>query len=185
MAKDAERRLHILSRRQRILDRELAGIERTTHTKVAASLSISRDSDRQACTWALCDSGICFQPGKHCPQAARRCCWMPSRSTFESPNTRLGYSHQGREFSDHAAELRKHPQVAQANPHLLGAGHIERFRRSSVVHSQDRDESRLVADNINLPTCNDAIRESSSGISCWEKPYRGEQRRTKCIVFAC
>jgi hypothetical protein len=29
------------------------------------------------------------------------------------------------------------------SPHLLGAGHIKRFRRSSVVHSQDRDESRL------------------------------------------
>jgi hypothetical protein len=24
----------------------------------------------------------------------------------------------------------------------MGAGHIERFRRSSVVHGQDRDESR-------------------------------------------
>jgi hypothetical protein len=55
----------------------------------------------------------------------------------------LGYSHQGQEFSDHAAELRKHPQVALGSPHLLGADHIKRFRRSAVVHSQDRDESRL------------------------------------------
>ena len=46
-------------------------------------------------------------------------------------------------ISDHAAELRKHLQVAPRNPHLLGAGHIKRFRRSSVVHGQDRDESRL------------------------------------------
>lgn len=31
------------------------------------------------------------------------------------------------------------------DPHLLGAGHIKRFRRSSVVHGNDRDESRLAA----------------------------------------
>src|SRR5208283_938295 len=46
------------------------------------------------------------------------------------------------EFSDHAAELRKHPQVAPGSPHLLGAGHSKRFRRSAVVNSQGRDESR-------------------------------------------
>ena len=47
----------------------------------------------------------------------------------------LRYSHQGQEFSDHAAELRKHPQVAPGSPHLLGAGQIKRSRRSAVVHS--------------------------------------------------
>ncbi len=36
------------------------------------------------------------------------------------------------------------PQVASGSPHLLGAGHIKRFRRSSVVHGQDRNESRLI-----------------------------------------
>jgi len=54
----------------------------------------------------------------------------------------LGYSHQDQEFSDHAAELRKQPQVVPESPHLLGAGRIKRFRRSAVVHGQDRDESR-------------------------------------------
>jgi hypothetical protein len=55
----------------------------------------------------------------------------------------FGYSQQGRELSDHSAELRKHPQVAPESPHLLGAGRSKRFRRSAAVHSQDRDESRL------------------------------------------
>jgi hypothetical protein len=54
----------------------------------------------------------------------------------------LRYSHRGQEFSDHAAELRKHPQVALGSPHLLGAGHSKRFRSSAAVHRQDRDESR-------------------------------------------
>jgi hypothetical protein len=42
----------------------------------------------------------------------------------------LGYSRQGQEFSNHAAELRKHPQVT-LGPHLWGAGHIKRLRRSA------------------------------------------------------
>jgi WD40 repeat protein len=35
----------------------------------------------------------------------------------------------------------------------LGAGHIKRFRRSSVVHGQDRDESRLATVDVNGNTC--------------------------------
>ena len=58
----------------------------------------------------------------------------------------LGYSYQSQKFSDHAAELRKHPKVTPGSPYLLGAGHIKRFRRSSVVHGQDCDESRRRAD---------------------------------------
>src|SRR5712692_6520221 len=75
---------------------------------------------------------------------------MPIRLVADNQNrlfwragTGLGYPYQGRESSDHAAELRntfRSPQGAAP----LGAGHIERFRRSSVVHGQDRDESRLV-----------------------------------------
>jgi hypothetical protein len=52
------------------------------------------------------------------------------------------YSHEGHEFSDHVAELQGHPQVDRGSRISLGTGHIKRFRRSSVVHGQDRDESR-------------------------------------------
>jgi hypothetical protein len=55
----------------------------------------------------------------------------------------LSYSHEGHEFSDYAAELRRHPQVDRGSRIFLGTGHIKRFRRSSVVRGQDRDESRL------------------------------------------
>ena len=41
------------------------------------------------------------------------------------------------------AELRKHSQVAPGSPHLLGTGHSKRFRRSAVLHSRGRDESRF------------------------------------------
>ena len=54
----------------------------------------------------------------------------------------LSYSHEGHEFSDHPAELRRHPQVDRGSRIFLDTGHIKRFRRSSVVHGQDRDESR-------------------------------------------
>ena len=76
-------------------------------------------------------------PARRSRPPARR-----SRPAGSGP-TSVGYSHQGQELSNHPAELRKHPQVAQRSPHLLGAGHIKRFRRSAVVHSQARDESRL------------------------------------------
>ena len=34
-------------------------------------------------------------------------------------------------------------KCAPGSPHLMGAAHIKCFRRSYVVHGQDRDESRL------------------------------------------
>ena len=55
----------------------------------------------------------------------------PRLSTLITSSANLGYSRQGQEFSDHAAELRKHPQVTRESLHLLGAGHIKRFRRSA------------------------------------------------------
>ena len=45
----------------------------------------------------------------------------------------------------------KPPQGARTlprEPAPLGAGHIKRFRRSYVVHGQDRDESRLESPNL-------------------------------------
>ena len=88
-----------------------------------------------------------------------------AQETLANAVTGLGYSHQGQEFSDHAAELRKHPQVTPGSSHLLGAGHIKRFRRSSVVHGQDRDESRL--------TCGSGADNEGAGVPgpLWFLPF--------------
>ena len=58
-------------------------------------------------------------------------------------------------------EMRKHPQVAPRSPHLLGAGHIKRFHRSSIVHGQGRDESRLADRHIDLTAKRPPLRTKS------------------------
>ena len=83
-----------------------------TRREAVPPLRARDDSAARACRAVLLTPGM-ISTGKNrgrLPRQDRR-----FRRRLLAPDERggpsLGYSHQGQEFSDHAAELRKHPQV--------------------------------------------------------------------------